>query len=74
MGLASSLPLPPRAPRLPPPNSERRTYRAWKFSLFPSLHICPNFPPLSPSSLPPHLLPLPPLTPYRPLLSCPLPP
>ena len=53
MGLASPLPLPPPAPRLPPPNSERRTYRAWKFSLFPSLPIFPNFPPLSPSSLPP---------------------
>ena len=43
MGLASPLPLPPPAPRLPPPNSEQRTYRAWKFSLFPSLPIFPNF-------------------------------
>ena len=70
MGKASPLPQPlvfPPTPCLPPPFSDRRTYRARKFPLFPSLPIFPNIPPLplqppSPSSPPPTPHPLSPLS------------
>ena len=67
MGYASPLPQPlvfPPTPCLPPPFSDRRTYRARKFPLFPSLfsqYSSPPPKPPSPSSPPPTPHPLSPL-------------